>query len=95
MHSGHLNFITLDEVNNLMKKYSFHKKVKPDCMELQELFFKFFKGIKEDFKMIIQVIDEIWKNVVNRIGFPYLYQNDIFDTYKRIKSKDYKKIKTS
>lgn len=93
MHSKQISFISLEDISALMKKYSFHKRIKPDCMELQEAFFLFFKKIKEDFKQVISSIDEICKNVVNRIGFPYLYQNTIFNTYKRIKNKDYRKVK--
>lgn len=62
-------------------------------MELQESFFIFFKKIKEDFKQIINSLDEICKNVVNRIGFPFLYENNIFNTFKRIKNKDYRRLK--
>ena len=94
-HNEQVNFITLEEVNNLIKKYSFHKRVKPECMDLQESFFIFFKKIKDDLKQIIVSIDEVCKNVVNRIGFPYLYENNLFTTYKRIKNKDFKKLKST
>ena len=64
-------------------------------MDLQESFFIFFKKIKDDLKQIIVSIDEVCKNVVNRIGFPYLYENNLFTTYKRIKNKDFKKLKSA
>ena len=37
-------------------------------------------------------MDIICKNIINQIGYPYLYSNNTLSTYKRLKNKEYKKL---
>lgn len=39
------------------------------------------------------LLDNIDKHIINKIGYPSLFQNEKqFSTFKRLKNKDYKKI---
>lgn len=75
-----------------MKKYLFSKKVKPQCLSIQESFYNYFKELKTALNQIVSNIDEVCKNVVNNIGFPYLSEHGYFKIYKRIKNNDLSKI---
>lgn len=61
-------------------------------MNLQESFYSFFKKIQNELKEIIITIDEICKNVVNNIGFPYISFKNHFTVFKRIKNKEYSRL---
>ncbi len=37
-------------------------------------------------------MDAACKNIINQIGYPYLYTNNTLSTYKRLKNKEYKKL---
>lgn len=37
-------------------------------------------------------MDAACKNIINQIGYPYLYTNSTLSTYKRLKNKEYKKL---
>lgn len=37
-------------------------------------------------------LDAACKNIINQIGYPYLYTNNTLSTYKRLKNKEYKKL---
>lgn len=38
---------------------------------------------------ILNNIDNLCKNIVNSIGFPYLWQHGDFKIYKKIKNRDF------
>jgi hypothetical protein len=37
-------------------------------------------------------LDAACKNIINQIGYPYLYVHNNLSTYKRLKNKEYKKL---
>jgi len=63
--------------------------IKPKCRILQEAIFSYFTLIKTE---LSNSMDIICKNIINQIGYPYLYSNNTLSTYKRLKNKEYKKL---
>ena len=63
--------------------------IKPKCRILQEAIFSYFTLIKTE---LTNSMDIICKNIINQIGYPYLYSNNTLSTYKRLKNKEYKKL---
>ena len=88
-HIGQTLFVKEEEVQNLVKKYQLDHTIKPKCRVLQEAIYNYFSLIKNE---INNTIDLICKNIVNQIGYPFLFTNNALSTYKRLKNKEYKKL---
>jgi hypothetical protein len=56
---------------------------------LQEAVYSYFNLLKTEFT---NSIDAASKNIINQIGYPYLYNNNNLSTYKRLKNKEYRKL---
>jgi len=63
--------------------------IKPKCRVLQEAIYSYFTLIKTEITSSIEIA---CKNIINQIGYPYLYANNALSTYKKLKNKEYKKI---
>lgn len=82
-------FLNEEAVGNLVKKYTMDSGIKPKCRVLQEAIYAFFNLIKGE---LTASLDAACKNIINQIGYPYLYTNGTLSTYKRLKNKEYKKL---
>lgn len=58
--------------------------VKPKCRLLQEAIYGFFNLVKNE---LTTSMDIICKNIINQIGYPYLYSNNTLSTFKKLKNK--------
>lgn len=63
--------------------------VKPKCRLLQESIFNYFNQIKTE---LGNSLDTACKNIINQIGYPFLYSQGILSTFKRLKSKEYRRM---
>ena len=76
-------------MQNLIKKFALDNTVKPKCRVLQESIYNYFNQIKSE---ISGSLDTVCKNIINQIGYPYLFSINGISTYKRLKNKEYRKI---
>lgn len=88
-HMGPTIFLSEEEVTGIVKKYTMDNSIKPKCRLLQETIFSYFNLIKSE---LTNSMDVICKNIINQIGYPYLYSSNTLSTYKRLKNKEYKKL---
>ena len=88
-HMGTTIFLQEEDVNALVKKYSLEGYIKPKCRMLQEAVYSYFNLLKTEF---VNSIDVASKNIVNQIGYPFLYRNNNLSSYKRLKNKEYRKL---
>ena len=82
-------FLGEEEVGALVKKYTMESSIKPKCRVLQEAIYAYFNLVKTE---LSASLDAACKNIINQIGYPYLYANNNLSTYKRLKNKEYKKL---
>ena len=82
-------FLNEEDVVGLVKKYTMDSSIKPKCRILQEAIYAYFNLIKNQ---LSSSLDAACKNIINQIGYPYLYTNSTLSTYKRLKNKEYKKL---
>jgi hypothetical protein len=76
-------------MQNLIKRFALDNAVKPKCRLLQESIYNYFNQIKTE---ISGSLDIACKNIINQIGYPYLFSTNTLSTYKRLKNKEYRKI---
>jgi hypothetical protein len=88
-HMGSTVFLGEEEVLALVRKYTMDSTIKPKCRVLQEAIYAYFSLIKNE---LSASLDAACKNIINQIGYPYLYLHATLSTYKRLKNKEYKKI---
>lgn len=88
-HLGPTILVHEDEVTALLKKFTVDHAVKPKCRAVQEIIYDYLSQIKGE---LSTAIDASCKNIVNRIGYPFLDHNNLLSAYKRLKNKDYKKL---
>jgi hypothetical protein len=77
-------FLTEDDILTIVKKYTMDSTIKPKCRQLQESIYNYFTLVKTE---ITNSLDIVCKNIINQIGYPYLYANNTLSTYKRLKNK--------
>lgn len=82
-------FLGEEEVISIVKKYTMDSSIKPKCRLLQEAIYSYFNLLKAE---LTASLDAACKNIINQIGYPYLYANNTLSTYKRLKNKEYKKL---
>lgn len=88
-HVGTTVFLTEEEVIAIVKKYTMDSTIKPKCRVLQEAIYAHFNLLKSEMS---NSLDAACKNIINQIGYPYLYAHNALSTYKRLKNKEYKKV---
>jgi hypothetical protein len=88
-HMGPTIFLSEEDIQGLVKKYTMDAHIKPKCRLLQEAIYNYFNLIKTE---VTNSIDITCKNIINQIGYPFLYANNTLSTYKRLKNKEYKKL---
>jgi len=77
-------YLTEEDITAIVKKYTMDNNIKPKCRLLQETIYSYFSLIKTE---LTNSMDVICKNMINQIGYPYLYSNNTLSTYKRLKNK--------
>ena len=88
-HMGTTIFLGEEDITALVKKYTMDGTIKPKCRLLQESIYAYFNLVKGE---LTNSLDAACKNIINQIGYPYLYANNTLSTYKRLKNKEYKKL---
>lgn len=88
-HMGTTVFLKEEEVTAIVKKYTMDNAIKPKCRVLQEAIYAHFNLLKNE---VSTSLDAACKNIINQIGYPYLYAHNTLSTYKRLKNKEYKKL---
>jgi hypothetical protein len=83
-HMGTTVFLAEEEVLSIVRKYTMDSNIKPKCRLLQEAIYGYFNLIKGE---LTTSLDAACKNIINQIGYPYLYANGTLSTYKRLKNK--------
>lgn len=81
MHTSH---ISEEEVVTLLKKYALDNAVKPKCRILQETVYNYFNEAKTE---LVTALETACKNIINQIGYPYLFTHNLLTVYKRLKNK--------
>jgi hypothetical protein len=88
-HLTHGLQLTEEELCLLMKKFALDNAVKPKCRILQEAVYSYFNEVKTE---LLNALEASCKNIINQIGYPYLFATNALTTYKRLKNKEYRKI---
>jgi hypothetical protein len=78
-----------EEVGSLLRKFALENAVKPKCRILQEAVYSYFNEVKGE---VAAALETACKNIINQIGYPYLFATNNLTTYKRLKNKEYRKI---
>jgi hypothetical protein len=73
----------------LIRKFTVESTVKPKCRLLQESIYNYFNQLKAE---LTNSLDLACKNIINQIGYPFLYSTNTLSTYKRLKNKEYRKV---
>lgn len=88
-HQGQIGQLNEEEVQASIKKFTLENTVKPKCRLLQESIYNYFNQVKTE---LSTSLDLACKNIINQIGYPYLFATNHLSTYKRLKNKEYRKI---
>lgn len=83
-HMGPTLFLKEDDVQALVKKYTLEGSIKPKCRLLQQAVYSYFNLLKTE---LANSLDTAAKNIVNQIGYPYLYNCNNLSSFKRLKNK--------
>ena len=91
-HPGPQSCLPEEELAGLVRKFTMEGKVKPKCRLLQEAIFSYFTGLKTE---LTASIDLLCKNVINHVGYPFLFTTNNLSAYKKLKNKEYKRVTPS
>ena len=89
-HHQHGNDLLLseEEVQAMVRKWG-SEAGRTNCRLLQESLLNYFHLVKAE---INSWMDQVCKNTINQIGYPFLWKQGLVNVFKRIKNKDYSKV---